>query len=105
MGAEFFLQGMDVLLTSSGELFLISLLRKAAVIFDVKETLQKSLHRCPELGTSALKWSASARLSSLAQYSWLPALFLLVRSISVFQAVTLVTASVAVSPCSFFCKA
>lgn len=59
---------MDVLLTSSGELFLTSLLRKAAVIFDVKETLQKSLGRCPELGTSALKWSGSERLSSLAQY-------------------------------------
>lgn len=59
---------MDVLLTNSGELVLISLLREAAVIFDVKETLQKSLGRCPELGTSALKWSGSERLSSLAQY-------------------------------------
>lgn len=35
---------------------------------------------------------------------WLLALFLLVRSRSVFQAVTVVTASVAVSPCSFFAK-
>ncbi|KFQ99460.1 BTB/POZ domain-containing protein 2, partial [Opisthocomus hoazin] len=53
----------------------LALLKKAAVISDVKQTLQSSFHSCCDLGTSV-------------QHIWLLAFFLLVRSRSVFQALT-----------------
>ena len=80
---------MGVLLTSSVGIFLISQLRKAAVISDVKQTLQSSFHSCCDLGTSV-------------QHIWLLAFFLLVRSRSVFQALTVVIALVVVSTPAVF---
>ena len=76
-------------MTSSEGIVLISQLRKAAVISDVKETLQRSLHSCCDLGTSV-------------QHIWLLAFFLLVRSRSVFQALTVVIALVVVSTPAVF---
>ena len=93
---------MGILLTSSGGIFLIGELRKAAVISDVKQTLQRSFHSCPDLGTSVLRWFGSEGLSCLAQPVCLLAFFLLVRSTSVFQALTVVTASVAESAPAVF---
>lgn len=74
------------------------------MISDIKQTLQRSFHSCPDLGTSALRWSGSEGLSCLAQRICLLAFFLLVRSTSVFQALTVVTASVAVSTPAVFAE-
>lgn len=90
--------------TNSGGVFLISRLRKAAVISGVKQTLWRSFCSCPDLGTSALRWSGSEGLSCLGQRICLLTFFLLVRSTSVFQAPTVVTASVAVSTPAVFAE-